>query len=248
MFQIWHAAAAIPEAEFAAKWPAVRTSVHGNSLVAAELDGKAISSLRELAAAYAAVLAKYDGDQAVSVPEAEQVRAVVRGKASPVDVPLEEFPLIYTEGDSNNTRSIRVRYNTVLAEAAYDGAPPRAMAVENVPQPVPGRVFIRGNPGNPGALTPPHFLSCLGGDERQVFSAGDERLDLARAIISRDNPLTARAIVNRVWMHHFGFGLVRTPSDFGFRGDKPTHPELLDYLATQFMESGWSLKACTGSS
>jgi hypothetical protein len=65
---------------------------------------------------------------------------------------------------------------------------------------------------------------------------------LARAVIDPANPLTARVIVNRVWMHHFGAGLVRTPSDFGFRGDLPTHPELLDYLAVKFIESGWSLK------
>src|SRR5262249_11917452 len=68
------------------------------------------------------------------------------------------------------------------------------------------------------------------------------RLELAQAIIDSANPLTARVIVNRAWMHHFGFGLVRTPSDFGFRGDPPTHPELLDYLAGKFVESGWSLK------
>ena len=74
------------------------------------------------------------------------------------------------------------------------------------------------------------------------FRNGSGRLELARAIIDPDNPLTARVIVNRVWMHHFGFGLVRTPSDFGFRGDPPTHPELLDYLAVKFVESGWSLK------
>ena len=86
-----------------------------------------------------------------------------------LDVPLEEFDLIYTEGDRNNTRSIRVRYNAMLAQAAYDGAAPRAMAVEDLPHPVPAHVFLRGNPNNPGALTPPHFLSCLGGSDEKVF-------------------------------------------------------------------------------
>lgn len=157
------------------------------------------------------------------------------GVPSPADVPLEDFEKIYTEGDANNTRSIRVRYNTMLAQSAYDGAAPRAMAVEDVPDAPPGHVFIRGNPNNPGELAPPKFLSCLGGKE-------GGRLELAKEIISPENPLTARAIVNRVWMHHFGSGIVRTPSDFGFRGDSPTHPELLDFLAVQFMESGWSLK------
>jgi hypothetical protein len=65
---------------------------------------------------------------------------------------------------------------------------------------------------------------------------------LAKSIASRENPLTARVLVNRLWQHHFGAGLVRTPSDFGHQGEKPTHPELLDYLATAFMENGWSLK------
>ena len=157
------------------------------------------------------------------------------GVPSPADVPLEEFEKIYTEGDSNNTRSIRVRYNTMLARSAYDGAAPRAMAIEDVPDAPPGHVFIRGNPNNPGELAPPRFLSCLNGKE-------GGRLDLAKAIIDPENPLTARAIVNRVWMHHFGSGIVRTPSDFGFRGEPPTHPELLDYLAVNFVESGWSLK------
>ena len=102
------------------------------------MDAKPIASLRELAEAYAAVLAKHDRAEPFGDPAADQLRAVVRGAESPVDVPLEEFELIYTEGDSNNTRSIRVRYNTMLAQAAYDGAPPRAMAVEDLPQPVPG--------------------------------------------------------------------------------------------------------------
>jgi hypothetical protein len=201
-----------------------------------------IATRRDLAVVYAAVLAEHDQAEPSREPAAEQLRAVMRGAESPVDVPLEEFELIFTEGDSNNTRSIRVRYNTMLAQAAYDGAPQRAMAVEDLPHIVTAHVFVRGNPSNPGAPAPPHFLSCLGGSDDKLFRNGSGRLELARAIADPENPLTARVIVNRVWMHHFGFGLVRTPSDFGFRGDRPTHPELLDYIAVKFVESGWSLK------
>lgn len=71
---------------------------------------------------------------------------------------------------------------------------------------------------------------------------GSGRLDLAQAIISENNPLTARVFVNRIWMHHFSQALVGTPSDFGYQGERPTHPELLDHLASTFMEDGWSLK------
>src|SRR5690606_22535051 len=74
------------------------------------------------------------------------------------------------------------------------------------------------------------------------FADGSGRLELARHIASADNPLTARVIVNRVWRHHFGTGLVSTPSDFGTRSDPPTHPELLDWLAASLIEHGWSLK------
>ena len=164
-----------------------------------------------------------------------------KGIATPLDVPLDEFELIYTEGDSNNSRTLRNRGNTMLANWAYDGAAPRAMAVEDVPHPEAAHVFVRGNPNNPGALTPARFLSCLGG-ESKLFRNGSGRLELAQAIADSNNPLTARVAVNRAWMHHFGAGLVRTPSDFGLRGDSPTHPELLDYLAAKLIESGWSLK------
>ena len=117
------------------------------------------------------------------------------------------------------------------------------MAIEDVPDPKIGHVFVRGNANNPGAETPPHMPSCLSAGEPRVFQKGSGRLELAEAIASRDNPMTARVIVNRVWMHHFGTGIVRSPSDFGLRGDAPTHPELLDYLTVRFVESGWSLKA-----
>jgi cytochrome c553 len=104
------------------------------------------------------------------------------------------------------------------------------------------KVHIRGNPKTLGEDAPRRFLSILGGDDAHAFSKGSGRLELAQAIASKDNPLTARVMVNRVWLQHFGKGLVRTPSNFGTLGERPTHPELLDYLATRFIASGWSLK------
>jgi hypothetical protein len=104
------------------------------------------------------------------------------------------------------------------------------------------RVHLRGNPETLGDEVPRRFLSILAHDAPQPFEGGSGRLELANAIACRDNPLTARVIVNRVWKHHFGRGLVRTPSNFGRMGEPPTHPELLDHLASRFIASGWSLK------
>jgi mono/diheme cytochrome c family protein len=103
-------------------------------------------------------------------------------------------------------------------------------------------VLIRGNPSTPGAKVPRHFLTVLAGDQKP-FARGSGRLDLARAIASEGNPLTARVMVNRVWQHHFGKGLVATPSNFGALGERPSHPELLDWLARRLIASGWSLKS-----
>ncbi len=121
-------------------------------------------------------------------------------------------------------------------------SPPRPMALVDTPQLYNPRVFIRGNPGRPGEAVPRRFLEVLSGGKPEPFKDGSGRLELAKAIASEDNPLTARVLVNRVWTYHFGAGLVRTPGDFGVKGEAPTHPELLDYLATQFVENGWSVK------
>lgn len=109
----------------------------------------------------------------------------------------------------------------------------------------PTHLLIRGKATQPGPETPPAVPEVLAMKQPQ-FPAPDRtslrRLTFARWLASRGNPLTARVIVNRVWQHHFGEGLVRTPSDFGVMGEKPTHPELLDWLATWFMDNGWSIK------
>lgn len=104
------------------------------------------------------------------------------------------------------------------------------------------KVFLRGNPAKPGEEAPRRFLKVLAGDEPAKFTQGSGRLELANAIASRDNPLTARVIVNRVWQYHFGRAIVGTPSNFGELGERPSHPELLDYLAVHFMDTGWSFK------
>jgi hypothetical protein len=113
--------------------------------------------------------------------------------------------------------------------------------------PYPGiqdaRIFIRGSYAQPGRRVPRHFPEVLAARQPPPITAGSGRLELAHWLARSDNPLTARVMVNRIWQHHFGAGIVRTPSNFGRKGEPPTHPELLDWLARRFVESGWSVKS-----
>ena len=104
------------------------------------------------------------------------------------------------------------------------------------------KIHVRGNHKTLGDEVPRRFLSILSAGEPAPFASGSGRLELARAVASPANPLTARVMVNRVWQQHFGRGIVDTPSNFGMLGAPPTHPELLDDLAARFVADGWSLK------
>jgi hypothetical protein len=134
---------------------------------------------------------------------------------------------------------------------------PVALTVRNVAGPpngpmlAPVRVLGRGDYRLPGEAVEPGVPAVFTGKEEAMPLLADRyrqyptrgwRLTLAQWIASKDNPLTARVMVNRLWQHHFGRGIVATPSDFGRNGARPTHPELLDWLAVEFMEQGWSLK------
>ena len=131
---------------------------------------------------------------------------------------------------------------------AAGATPAKALVVSETGTTAPEtRVLARGNPGSPGDRVEPAFLQVLNPPQPRIVPPASgkslgRRLALADWIVSPENPLTARVWVNRVWQHHFGRGLVRTPSDFGRQGQAPTHPELLDWLARQFMEQGWSVK------
>jgi len=107
------------------------------------------------------------------------------------------------------------------------------------------KILRRGNPALEGEEVPPAFPAVLSPPEpviHKLAKSSGRRTALAKWIGSTDNPISARVMVNRIWQYHFGRGIVRSSSDFGFQGDKPTHPELLDWLAIRFMESGWDIK------
>lgn len=108
--------------------------------------------------------------------------------------------------------------------------------------PADARLQRRGEPDRLGEVVPRRFLEILGGDRLPPDAHGSGRLELADWLTRADNPLTARVIVNRIWQHLLGRGLVDTPNDFGVRGQPPSHPELLDFLTAEFIADGWSIK------
>ncbi|RUL85832.1 PSD1 and planctomycete cytochrome C domain-containing protein [Tautonia sociabilis] len=181
--------------------------------------------------------------EALPDPDAEAIRLVLFGPSSPCEVPDE--PLVNIEFFFPTATTVelwRLQGEVDRWLIRSPEAPPFAGVLvdrETMSEP---RVFRRGNPANPGEVVPRRFLQALDGPEAEPFQIGSGRLELARKIVAPENPLTARVAVNRVWMHLFGEGLVRTPGDFGTRAEPPSHPGLLDWLASRFVEEGWSLK------
>jgi hypothetical protein len=129
-------------------------------------------------------------------------------------------------------------------ESNHPGSPARANVVTDVPRSRDYPVLNRGEATNKGPLVPRRFLEILSPDpkNRPEWHEGSGRLQLAMAIADPKNPMTARVLVNRIWQQHFGAGFVSTPDDLGNMSSPPTHPELLDYLATRFVQGGWSIK------
>ncbi len=130
----------------------------------------------------------------------------------------------------------------LVATADAKGPVPVAYGVVDG-KPQNAHIHLRGEPRDLGPEVPRRFLEILGGDPLPKDTVGSGRRQLVDWLTRSTNPLTPRVMVNRIWQHHFGVGLVATENDFGARGKRPTHPELLDYLADRFQQSGWSVKA-----
>jgi|694.fasta_scaffold28885_1 hypothetical protein len=237
-----------------------------NPLIIDGLLEKKPQSLLEVAAIYGTVFAETQKLWLQAVLEASQ-EAVSNGAVFPDDSPQHQVinsatyrqirHYLYAVGtpfDIPQEEAVRLTNRTIAdlisgkkgaihqLNLSAPGSPPRAMILTEDPNPAETFVFIRGNPLARGKKVEPKFLSVMPDELHGVFQNGKRRLGLAQAIISDRNPLTRRVLVNWVWQNHFGVGLVRTPDDFGTRGQVPTHPELLDYLADQWSENGWSLK------
>lgn len=270
LFASWHAFASIPAAEFAKRAPEVARSLASTNdpkkpvhpFLARSFAERPPATMKDVVARYADFLDEVEShwqerlkggpSQKLAEPEWEQVRQWLYSDASPITLRKDTSPGPFTQFSEEMGRLLDLqdrlaftKLTNQLAEltATHPGAPARAMVVNDVPQPIEPHVFVRGNPGRPGKQVPRRFLKLLSEPDRKPFADGSGRLDLARAIASASNPLTARVLVNRVWLNHFGAGLVATPSDFGLRSDPPSHPELLDDLAAEFIKSGWSIKA-----
>ncbi|MDH4455884.1 MAG: PSD1 and planctomycete cytochrome C domain-containing protein [Verrucomicrobiota bacterium] len=229
----WKRFAELPAGEFAAKAPAIAQELvkpqSGCSPEIAATFAKAPpKSLKDVASAYA---------QIILTDKTEPMRQLMQDKLSPMSVPVERADAFFTRKDLETT--VRLSNERAKIDATHPGAPPRAMVLLDKPKPNDVRIYIRGNPARQGDPAPRAWLTMFGGKK---FTDGSGRLELAQHIASKDNPLTARVIANRVWMQHFGKPLVSQPSDFGVQTPKPVQADLLDYLADYLMQNGWSLK------
>ena len=240
IFAPWHALSKLPVDDFTTKAASALDQFrreHGAELnpAVAEAFATAPKTMREAAERYGKLFTEAH-DEALA-----NFLSDPRSPSTVPDTAIINNELFFPTSACEELWKLQGEVDRWLIQAA--SSPPHALVLaDREPERNP-RVFIRGNPARQGDEVPRQFLQVVAGPERRPFQNGSGRLELAQAIVRPDNPLTARVMVNRIWQHHFGTGLVRTPSDFGLRAEPPTHPELLDWLALKFIASGWSVKA-----
>ncbi len=241
-FRLWQQLIALPRAGFVERARRVITEAAARP---EEQDPLVLAAFRDQTPATMLEVADLYGSL---IPEATDVGALIADPTSPLRFTREEVAddllrfvtehQLVSRPDGEAAGKLREKLTVLEAGAPVE----RAMAVAVTAKPLAPHVMTRGDRHKLGPEVPRRFLQALAAVDTRSYS-DDGRLELAQAIASGKNPLTARVIVNRVWQQHFGRGLVATPDNFGAMGERPSHPELLDHLAAGFIEHGWSLKA-----
>ena len=267
VFGPWAKFAAIPASEFAQSAPALAQEIAASPtvtpLLAKAFAAKAPGTLKDVADIYTESFGKLHS--AMKLESFLGYRTggrsrfnVAQTRNALPDADLEALrQKVYGEDslmlpdEQNMARALGVQFTNQISavrgkilnlQLTHPGAPVKAMAMTDRDKPRDAVVLIRGEAQNRGPVVPRQFPALLTSGERKPFTDGSGRLEMAKLIASRDNPLTARVIANRIWQWHFGQAIVRTVSDFGTRSEPPTHPELLEWLAAWTMDNGWSLK------
>ena len=264
VFGLWHELLGLPSEGFAsAARRVIESWTHPgdtappracNPWVLGALAKADIRQPRDVARTYGALLA-YIHESSSSAcelpidaddPARRQLLYLLTSPDGPVWFPRSHTYLYMARPERTLYHALQAQMDRLAATNA--AAPPRAMVLVDAPEPHDPRIFVRGNPLQPGERVERGFLRVLSPNQPIVFRQGGGRLELAEAIVAADNPLTARVLANRVWMHHFGEPLVASPSDFGARSQPPPHLELLDWLAAELVSPTaagarpWSLK------
>lgn len=249
VFAVWNAMAEIPGEQFQVEAPKVL--VHLRQLDAGKVNRLVLerfkttpASMRDVADRYGALFSSLESELPPDVdPQSKAVWDVLFAPSSPCQMPekgITGTEFFYDNGTTVEIWKLQAAVDLWLIDHAEE-LPHTVRLVDrtNLTEPY---VFRRGNPANRGKEVTRHFPTLIAGDSSPPFKQGSGRMELAFGIVAEENPLTARVWVNRIWQHHFGVGLVPTSSDFGTRAPVPSHLELLDWLATQLIESGWNTR------
>jgi len=191
----------------------------------------------EVAKAYGAILV---AAWKAGASEKDPLAGLLISREGPVWFPARDVAYYLSRQPADAYHGLLGQLDAISVK--HKDAAPRAMVVQDAELLCDPVIFQRGDPIARGNPVPRRFLGILSSGERSAFTHGSGRLDLAEAIASPKNPLTARVWVNRVWMHHFGEPLVENPSDFGLQAKEPVQRDLLDFLASYFIEHGWKTK------
>lgn len=267
VFTLWHQLEKIPDAAFAIKAPLLLQNIQRKNtndpliqLIASHLLKTKLGSFQNVIQGYAKLFKQIDQEWDHWIVEAPRPQSKMRRRKqfapekqvylqvfysphSPLVTPIHGYTILKLFPDRKRQQKVK-ELNGVLDKARAEAPVELAqmLSLKDAEQIIEPRVFKRGNPGTPAQSVDRQYLRFFDQVSNTPFTHGSGRFELAKAIVSPKNPLTARVIVNRVWQYHFGHGIVSTPSDFGIQGARPSHPELLDHLATWFMRHGWSIK------